>query len=111
MDGIRMTFKGAEYHIPPHRAFAIAAQIEEIATLFEINSWHANPKFAKMAQCVAAMLRYAGANVTHEEVWQELQEQFHNQDRALLTSSLLALIQLLMGNAPKREAEGEAPEK
>lgn len=110
MDGIKIEFRGAEYSIPAHRAFPIAAQVEDIATLFEINSWHGNPKFGKMALCVAAMLRYAGASVTHEEVWEELQAQFHNQDRTLLSSSLLALIELLMGKAPKGK-EGEAPEK
>lgn len=109
-DGIRITFKGAEYHIPPHKVFPVAAQVEEIATLFEINSWHGNPKFAKMAQCVTAVLRYAGATVATEEVWEELQAQFHAQDRSLMNSSLMALIELLMGKAPKAK-EGDAPEK
>lgn len=110
MDGITMTFKGQEYNIPPHRLFPIASQIEDMATLFEVDGWTKNPKFAKMAQCVAAMLRYAGAKVTQEEVWEELQAQFHAQDRSLMSSSLVALLELLMGKAPVAK-EGEAPEK
>jgi hypothetical protein len=111
MDGIKMNFRGVDYTIPPHRLFPIGEAVEEIATLSEITTWVRAPKFYKMARCIGAMLRFAGADVTDLEVKEELSAQFGSDGGAVLfTSSLMALIQLLMGGAPKSE-DGEAPEK
>lgn len=75
MRAINITFKGKTYTIPAHKAFAAADAVEDIATLAVIGGWQTNPHFSKMARCYGVLLRFAGANVSDEEVKSEIMDQ------------------------------------
>lgn len=114
MTDIRIAYKGAEYVIPESRAFEIGEMVEDIAPLAEVLSWSKKPRFFKMARCLGAMLRFAGANVTDREVHTELMAQFLSKDAHATMSAVFALTNVLMDGVPRGNPGapgGDAPEK
>ncbi len=68
MQAISMTWRGEAFTIPAHKAFQIGEQVEEIATLAQMATWQSNPQFYKIARCYGAMLRFAGATASDEDI-------------------------------------------
>ena len=114
MQAINITFKDKTYSIPAYKTFQVADEVESIATLVEMSSWQANPRFVKIAQCYGAMLRFAGAKVTDPEVHTEMMAQIKAAKTASLNAADLfhaqavgALMALLMDGMPE-DMKGDA---
>jgi hypothetical protein len=63
---------GQDYTVPADRALGLVAEIEEVVTLFEIATMQVKPNTSKLARAFGAALRYAGAKVSDDEVYQGL---------------------------------------
>lgn len=117
MPAIRLTFKGQEYLIPADRAFRAGAQVEDVVSLAEIASWGARPRFFKIAEAYGTLLRFAGAEVTDEDVHAEMMAGLSRSAASGVAEeipaalAINALMACLMGGAPMPEAEGDTPGK
>lgn len=70
-EAVSITWKGAEYVVPPDRVLALIAAIEEVITLPELAEMgeKRRPKVAKISEAYGAWLRHAGCKVTNAEVF------------------------------------------
>lgn len=70
-EDIRLNWQGVDYVVPSNKVMGAIARIEDVITLTEIYeaSQHRSVKFSRVASAYAAVLRYAGATVTDEEVY------------------------------------------
>lgn len=67
-----LRWKGQEYRIPENRAFEAGAELEEVVTLAELQSFGNRPKFFKIARAMGVLLRFAGAKVSDAEIKREI---------------------------------------
>lgn len=67
-----MTWKGVEYEIAPDRVMMLIAKIEDILTLSEIFAYQSRgaAPMGKLSMAYGVALRYAGAKVRDDEVYQ-----------------------------------------
>lgn len=111
MAEVKITWAGTEYSIPAERAFQIGERIEEIATLGEILGWLQQPRFFKMARCLGEMLRFAGCKVSDQEVHAKLVASMGRDTEGVsFAGAVFALVDLLMGDAPKGGGEKGDPQ-
>lgn len=116
MRRIVLNFKGVEYVISENRAFEAGAEVEEIVTFAEMNSWGDKPRFFKLAMALGALLRFAGAKVSDAEVKREIDTSLlavGGGDEArgeYLMGAIGQLQAILFDGAPEDDA-GEAPGK
>lgn len=94
---VRLTWNGVDYVIPPDRMMRCIAMIEEIITLAELHRDMAarRPRLAKLAQSFGAVLRYAGAAATDDEVYAAMYKSgkdMHEQ----ITGTTHTLLMLMM---------------
>ena len=69
---VEMVWSGKTYTIKSHRVMGAIAQVEDIITFAEIGAFGqrgATPS-ARLCQAYAALLKYAGARITPDEVFQ-----------------------------------------
>lgn len=92
---VKVSWKGADYTIAPNRLMRCIAMIEEIVTLpFLSKCWVSGElPYAKLAMALGAVLRYAGANVTDEEVYAEM---FKGPERRMLAAATLQTLMVMM---------------
>lgn len=71
-DDIRLGWAGQEYVIPAHRVMGAIARVEDVITLAELMRAEGRQTLplAKVACAFGALLRYAGARVEDEAVYQ-----------------------------------------
>ena len=102
MQNIELEWKGQTYTVPASKAFELGERIEDIVSRGEIPNWVSSPKFHKMARCHGEMLRFAGANVTNQEVFSEMMSQIKGgtQEALVAAQAMEALILVLMDGAP-----------
>jgi len=72
MADIALNWKGAVFRIPESRAFEAGAELEEVVTLAELQSWGTKPKFFQLARAMGVLLRFAGAKVSDRDVKAEI---------------------------------------
>lgn len=109
MQTIELNFKGEKFTIPDTKAFAVGELVEDIASLSEVLSWSRNPRYHKMARCIGAMLRFAGARVTDEEVHREIIAAVANGQAEEVVGGVFMLVNVLMHGAPEAKSGGEEP--
>lgn len=68
---IELTWQNRKFVITPSRALRAIAKVEDIITLQQLSKADQVP-FAKLALAYHALLKFAGANVTEEEVYEAL---------------------------------------
>jgi len=70
-EDIRLQWAGSDYVIRANRVLGAIARIEDVVTLNELQRFGARgtAPMAKIAMAYGAVLRYAGAKVTDEEVY------------------------------------------
>lgn len=109
---IRLTWKGTEYVIPDSRAFVAADALEDLTSLGETYRWIRDPKFAKMAKCMVALLRVAGVtDIDPDTAWREITAQYKRQQPIDFMASVLMLQAILQNGAPEFDVKGKEPEK
>lgn len=74
-EDIKIEWDGDEYVVPSNRVMGAIARVEEFVTLKELSEFSQKPegaKYAKLSQAYATLLRYAGAKVEDEEVYEAM---------------------------------------
>jgi hypothetical protein len=69
---IEMVWAGKTYTIQSHRVMGAIARIEDVITLPELQAYSARGTYplAKLCTAYATVLKYAGARVTDEEIYE-----------------------------------------
>lgn len=115
MADIVLNYGGKVWTIAENQAFAVGELVEEIVTIPELVTWGQKMKFFKIARCYGAMLRFAGAKVTDEDVHAtiiaEIAAAGVGAEQLTAVAAVAALMDVLMGGAPSAEVEGTAAEK
>ena len=70
---VTLGFKGRNYTIKADNIMRCLAQVEEFITLNDLTNEHRVP-LVKLSQAYCAALRYAGADVTDEEIYESVFE-------------------------------------
>lgn len=115
MAGIELEWDGKSYFISESEAFEVGEIVEDIATLPEIAAMETSPKFFKLARCFAAMLRFAGAQVTpqlvHKRMMDEVKSASESERATFIAAAVGSLVALLMDGAPEVEDDGDGKKK
>jgi hypothetical protein len=98
---IELTWKGETYVIPPNRVLRAIAKIEECISSADLAKGEHVP-FSKAAMAYAAVLRYAGAKVTDDEVYEAL---WDNNGAAGASNVVIALWMMMIPPAQRRKLE------
>jgi hypothetical protein len=91
---IEMVWAGKPYTIKSHRVMGLIAQIEDVITFNEIAMFmrRQTVPMARLCEAYAAALKYAGAKVTAETIYQTVYAETEKQMLVLkAVTSLLAL--------------------
>ena len=104
MRDLVLTWAGVEYSIPERRIFALGEAVEDVVTLTDIQGWHTRPQFRRMSRAYGTMLRFAGARVSDEEVFDAVVGPKAQADVA--SQAIVALLVALMGDRSGDEAAG-----
>lgn len=100
-----------EYRIPSNRVMMAIAVVEEHVTLAELGSIMRTGRvqMAKLAGAYAAILRFAGADVTQEQVYAQL---FADTNNGLSSQAISSIVTgLLMMMMPKSVIEQAGKEE
>jgi hypothetical protein len=107
---VELVWKGKPYRIAEDEAFAAGEALEEVVTLTELATWGRNMKFRKLARAYAALLTFAGAEVTPEEVHAEFMASVRAAQKdgpeIFAVRAAAALMAILMDGAPPAPAGG-----
>lgn len=102
---VRFEFDGVPYVIPAHRVLMAIAAVEEHLTIHELATFMARKTApsARTAQAYAALIQFAGGEVTADRVWESM---FTGDRRTKVQDALAVLLMMLtpppgdVGNAP-----------
>jgi hypothetical protein len=100
-----ITWKGADYTIKSDRVMGAIAVIEDHVTIDKVLG--GSPSFSKMAGAFAALLRYAGAKASAEEVYAS----YLSDGSAESAAQIITTLQILMippGLIEKEQAKPNA---
>jgi hypothetical protein len=94
---IELVWGGKTYTIKSHRVMGAMARMEEHITLTEMGAFarRGTAPLVRMCQAYAAVLQYAGARITPEEVYQTALSEANGQMAVFLT-----MMQLMMAATP-----------
>lgn len=68
---VTLTWKGKTYEVAPDQVMRLIAQIEDVITLTELLNPRGRP-LAKISMAYGAALRYAGAQVRDDEIYESM---------------------------------------
>lgn len=104
---IRLSWDGREFVIPAERVMGAIAEVEEVATFPDlvIMTRGGRPNVSKVARAYAALLRYAGAALSDEEVYAGMFRAGETHTQVL--TALNALVMLMMPPTAIAEATSE----
>lgn len=88
---------GKDYVVPADRALGLIAEIEEVMTFIDLAINRDKPNLSKLARAYGAALRYAGAKVSDEEVYEGLFKPGHLIDEVHTAMSVLMAIMMPPG--------------
>lgn len=104
-DDIVLEWEGREYRLPANRMLGAIASIEEVITLPELvqSSERGGPPLNKIAKAFGAVLRYAGARVSDDEVYLGM---FSNPQAAFSANhAVMALLQILLPPSARKRLD------
>lgn len=94
-DDFKVSWAGKDYVIPAKRRMQAIAAVEDFVTLSDL--CNGKPRFAKLAQAYAALLRQAGARLEDDEVYLGMfgprEEDSESSDA---TAALIGLLSLML---------------
>jgi hypothetical protein len=107
---VELIWKGRAYRIAEDEAFAAGEALEDVVTLIELATWGRNMKFRKLARAYAALLNFAGAEVTPQEVHAEFMASVRTAQKGgpevFAVRAAATLMAILMDGAPPAPAGG-----
>jgi hypothetical protein len=123
-DPVTITWRGVDYTIPPNRQLGLIRQIEialagdtglqAISVLFR----REGPPHSLLAMAFAAALRYAGCQVTDDEIYLHIHSDIANKSRdeaaATMQTMLMALLSIISPPAARSlagQSAGDGDEK
>jgi len=86
-----MTWKGKNYVIPPSRVLRAIARVEDIVTMQQLTASPSIP-FAKLSMAYTSLLRFAGASVEEEEVYEVLWDRTEGGNASVMVNTLLQMM-------------------
>lgn len=109
-DDITLTWRGKEYKIEARRVMGAIRRIEEHVTLSEMlrAASEGNIKFGNVAAAYAALLNYAGARVTDEEVYSSM---FDEGASERIFTAVDTLLQMMMPPNIRKRVNDEADKR
>ena len=108
-DDITLGWHDKTYVIPADRVLGAVARIEQHITLHEILAYseRGTAPMAVLAQAYASVLRYAGAEITDNEVYAGM---FTDGDTTQIVSQLLnGLLGMMLPPSERQDAKGHNP--
>lgn len=112
---VKLTWKGRDYVIPPEQVLKLLAMVEDVITLGELSTYMLSGRtpLAKLSKAWGIALRYAGAQLTDEEIYGELFSDADMQGKALAATFGLQALMVppahLRGEPGKVAAAGTEP--
>lgn len=102
-DDVKMTWNGKDYTIPASSVFEVACRIEEVIPIPVLckSLSDGTPSFTKVARAYGAALRFAGANVTDEQIYSGMFGSTERQSEIMVACQALLAVLL-----PKDVLEG-----
>lgn len=102
-DKVELKWKGQSYTIESNRVLRLIARIEEVVTIDELVKYAARQTapMAKLAMAYGAALRYAGVEVTDEEVFESI---FVSNSGASITAAITGLLSLMIPKSAQAQA-------
>lgn len=107
-EDVKLAWKGGELVIPPERVLRAIVLVEDVLTLGELGRCMVSGTLplARIASAYGVLLRYAGAKVTDDEVYEGMFAKSEMQQQAM--RAVFALQQLMI---PPEHLRKPAPEK
>jgi hypothetical protein len=107
---IRLCWHGRDFTIPAERVLGAIAGVEEVVTFPEIVRMASGvrPNMSKVARAYGELLRYAGANVDDDEVYEGLFEPGTNH--AQVVAALNTMVAIMMPPSAITSVIGAASE-
>lgn len=116
---VTLTWRGASYEVPAERQLMLVAQIEDVLrgntgrSALDILMQKGGPGIARMSQAFGAALRFAGSDVSDEEIYLSIHKDLAEQNvESLLamqgaTLALIGIISPPVAMALRGEDDGE----
>lgn len=102
---VTLKWNDDEYVIPANQVMGLIAQIEDAITLNELLGKKGAP-LGRVAMGYGAALRYAGARVTDEEVYQSM---FGGESGATVQAAVTGLLTMMIPPVDVAEKGGKKP--
>jgi len=108
-DDITLEWHGKEFTIPANRVLKAIACVEDVLTLNELAMYSERKAipFAKIASAYGAVLRYAGARVTDDEVYSGM---LQSEDKGVTVTTALGGLMAMMMPKEHKPGNGQAPQ-
>jgi hypothetical protein len=106
-EDVLITWSGTEYKIESSRVMGAIARVEEVITLKELFEFHQknSAPLAKLSMAFAAVLNYAGANVTEEKVYEAM---FTGDNQMSVINSINTLLMMMIPPSSLKAGNAEA---
>lgn len=109
-DDLSFEWAGKTYNLPAHKVLGAIARVEDIITLHELQRYgqKGSTPLAKLAMAYGVLLRYTGANVSDNEIY-EAMFGTGNIDSNAIIESIVTLVAMMIppsaqvGNKKKEE--------
>lgn len=100
----KLLWQGKEYTIPSNRMMGAIARIEDVVTLSELRAFstRGGAPVGKLAMAYGAMLRYAGADVTDDDVYITL---FAGGDQVAIITAIKNVMLMMVPPAMRKDVE------
>lgn len=102
-DDVQLAWNGKDFAIPSNRVLGAIARIEEHITLPELAGYaeRGTAPLAKLAQAYGAVLRFAGATVSDDDVYLGMFGAAGGDKQSSIVIALQHLMQMMVPNAER----------
>lgn len=111
-ENVTLKWGDKDYVIPANRMMGAIARIEDVVTLTELRNFAARggAPMAKLSMAYAAVLRYAGCNVSDEEVYTRIAEGKDGEASTIVAMKNIMVLMLPPNLRKQIEKSAEAAE-
>lgn len=107
---IELSWDGQEFSVPAHKVMGAIHKVEAFITIDKLAQYaeEASAPLGKLASSYAAVLRYAGAVVSDEEVYEGMFTDATSQE--LIQNALLGILMMMLPISARKKYEQAAAE-